>query len=75
MCFNREVDMYSLRVIFWELTSRSSPFKFEERHDEAIKVEILERKRENLFQARMLNIENFIKVSIKSIAEQLSICN
>jgi serine/threonine protein kinase len=30
---NEKSDMYSLGVIFWELTSRSSPFNYETRND------------------------------------------
>ncbi|CAB4396407.1 unnamed protein product [Rhizophagus irregularis] len=41
-------DIYSLGVLFWELTSRSSPFNFEKRFDrDSIKLMILNRVREN----------------------------
>jgi serine/threonine protein kinase len=30
---NEKSDIYSLGVIFWELTSRSSPFNYETRND------------------------------------------
>ncbi|POG69060.1 hypothetical protein GLOIN_2v1630404 [Rhizophagus irregularis DAOM 181602=DAOM 197198] len=41
-------DIYSLGVLFWELTSRSSPFNFEKRFErDSIKLMILNRVREN----------------------------
>ncbi|PKY48183.1 kinase-like protein [Rhizophagus irregularis] len=43
---NEKSDIYSLGVIFWELTSRSSPFNFETRHDNVVMLEILKGERE-----------------------------
>ena len=45
-------DIYSLGVVFWELTSCSSPFDFEKRSNDdsekfKIKLDILNGKREN----------------------------
>ncbi|GBC37961.2 kinase-like domain-containing protein [Rhizophagus irregularis DAOM 181602=DAOM 197198] len=42
-------DIYSLGVLFWELTSRSSPFNFEKKRfdRDSIKLMILNRVREN----------------------------
>lgn len=39
-------DIYSLALIFWELTSCSSPFDYETKKDDLIMLEILEGKRE-----------------------------
>ena len=41
-------DIYSLGVLFWELTSCSSPFNYEARDDDAsIMLKILDGKRED----------------------------
>ncbi|CAI2166137.1 7078_t:CDS:2 [Funneliformis geosporum] len=39
-------DIYSLGVLFWELTSCSSPFNFEKTGDTSIQIEILKGVRE-----------------------------
>ncbi|CAI2176288.1 10967_t:CDS:2 [Funneliformis geosporum] len=44
---NKKSDIYSLGVLFWELTSRSSPFNFETTGETtSIQIEILNGKRE-----------------------------
>ncbi|CAI2181517.1 17551_t:CDS:2 [Funneliformis geosporum] len=43
----KKSDIYSLGVLFWELTSCASPFNFESTVDIAIRFEILEGLREN----------------------------
>jgi serine/threonine protein kinase len=43
---NEKSDIYSLGVIFWELTSRSSPFNYEMRDNHVVMLEILDGKRE-----------------------------
>jgi serine/threonine protein kinase len=43
---NEKSDIYSLGIIYWELTSRSSPFNFETRHDNVVMLEILKGERE-----------------------------
>ncbi|CAI2176284.1 10965_t:CDS:2 [Funneliformis geosporum] len=45
--FTKKSDIYSLGVLFWELTSRSSPFNFETTDDTSIQIEILKGLREN----------------------------
>ena len=40
-------DIYSLGVLFWELTSCSSPFNFETENNSLIMLDIFEGKREN----------------------------
>ena len=62
----KKSDIYSLGVLFWQLTSCSSPFNFETRNDHiSITLDILNGVRENLFQTQMINSFHFIKVSIK----------
>ena len=44
---NKKSDIYSLGVLFWELTSGKSPFNFEKREDDAsVMLEIINGKRE-----------------------------
>ena len=44
----KKYDIYSLGMLFWELTSCSSPFNFDPKNDNSIlKIEILNGKREN----------------------------
>ncbi len=42
----KKSDIYSLGVLFWELTSRSSPFNFEKKEYFALRLAILNGKRE-----------------------------
>jgi serine/threonine protein kinase len=43
---NEKSDIYSLGVLFWELTSCSSPFNFKTTNDRHIIFEIIDGKRE-----------------------------
>ncbi|GES90310.1 kinase-like domain-containing protein [Rhizophagus clarus] len=43
---NEKSGIYNLGVIFWELTSRSSPFNYEMRDNYVVMLEILSGKRE-----------------------------
>ena len=44
----KKSDIYSLGMLFWELTSCSSPFNFDPKNDNSIlKIEILNGEREN----------------------------
>ena len=43
---NEKSDIYSLGVLFWELTSCSSPFNFKTTNDRHIMLEIVDGKRE-----------------------------
>ena len=62
----KKYDIYGLGVIFWELTSCSSPFNFEPKNDNSIlKLKFLMVKEKLLCQTQMLNSLSFIKVSIK----------
>ena len=44
---NEKSDIYSLGVLFWELTSCSSPFNFKTTNDRHIMFEIINGKRED----------------------------
>ena len=62
----KKSDTYSLGMLFWELTSCSSPFNFEPKNDNSIlKLKFLMVKEKLLCQTQMLNSLSFIKVSIK----------
>lgn len=47
---NEKSDIYSLGVIFWELTSSSSPFNYETRNDHTLMLAILNGLREEPMQ-------------------------
>ncbi|CAB4464988.1 hypothetical protein RhiirA5_435576 [Rhizophagus irregularis] len=53
--------IYSLDVIFWELTSCSSPFNIKATDDQYIMLKIVNGKEKILFQIQMINSLSFIK--------------
>ena len=67
---NEKSDIYSLGIIFWELTSRSSPFNFETRLNNVVMLEILKGEREKPIPGTNVKYIELYQ-SIKSIVEAM----